>query len=235
MHRFYLTQKLDKEIVIIKERPMVHQFRDVLKLRKGERVVFFNNDPEFVGSDFIVELKNIDGGAANFMLRERVDNQRESSKKLILYQSLIKKDKFEWILEKATEIGVLEIVPMISARSEKKSLNLIRCQNILKEAAEQSGRAIIPRLHDVLLFDRALSMAVASSSKTYFASVSEKENMIHAVGERAMNVFIGPEGGWEEREEFAAQRANFQIISLGRLALRSETAAISATYTLLWG
>ena len=77
-------------------------------------------------------------------------------------------------------------------------------------------------------------MAVSSGAKTYFASESEKENMIHGAGDRQINLFIGPEGGWEEREIFAAGRANFEVVSLGRLTLRSETAAVVASYVLLW-
>jgi len=235
MHRFYFQYQLDKEIIMVKDRAMVHQMRDVLKLRRNDRVIFFNDRPEYAGYDFVGEVKNIESGLVNFMFREKLENKRESSKKLVLYQSLIKKDKFEWVLEKAVETGASEIIPVISARSEKKSLNLERCATILKEAAEQSGRAIIPKLHPVLSFDRAVSQAQASGAKTYFASVSEKENMVRGAGNRQINLFIGPEGGWEEREIYAAGRANFEIISLGRLALRSETAAVVASYTLLWG
>src|SRR3989338_2208503 len=235
MHRFFLNQALDKEIIVIKDRAMVNQMRDVLKLRKGEKAAFFNSNPEQTGFDFIAELKNIEGNSAVFMFREKLENTREPSKKLILYQSLIKKDKFEWVLAKAAEVGVSEIVPIISARSEKKSLNNPRCQIILKETAEQSGRAIIPKLHNEINFEKAVLMAQNSGHKTYFADLSEKDNKIHGAGDRAANLFIGPEGGWEERELYAANRAGFVIVSLGRLVLRSETAAVVASYTLLWG
>ncbi|OGF64154.1 hypothetical protein A2661_00200 [Candidatus Giovannonibacteria bacterium RIFCSPHIGHO2_01_FULL_45_24] len=235
MHRFYLPQELNKEILVVRDRSVIHQIRDVLKIRKGEQAVFFSGAPEYLGFDFVFELKNIEAGSAALMLREKLENTREPSKKLILYQSLVKKDKFEWVLEKATEIGVSEIAPVISARSEKKSLNTERCAAILKEAAEQSGRAVIPKLHPVVFFERAVGQAGLSGAKTYFAAVSEKENMMRGAGDRQMNLFVGPEGGWEEREIFAAGRANFEIISLGRLTLRSETASVVAAYTLLWG
>lgn len=235
MHRFYFPYQLDKEIIMVKDRAVVHQMRDVLRLRRGDKVSFFNDKPEYIGYDFIGEVKNIESGLVNFMFREKIENRNESSKKLILYQSLIKKDKFEWVLGKATEVGVSEIIPVMSARSEKKSINMERCDVILKEAAEQSGRAVIPKLHAVLFFDLAVSRAESSGAKTYFASVSEKDNMARGAGDRQINLFVGPEGGWEEREIFSAQRANFEAISLGRLTLRSETAAVVASYTLLWG
>ncbi|MDP2669194.1 MAG: RsmE family RNA methyltransferase [bacterium] len=236
MHRFYFTGQPDKEITIIKDRAMVHQMRDVLRLKKSDKIAFFSDKPEYGGFDYVAEVKGIEAGSVTFMFRERVENTREPSRKLVLYQSLIKKDNFEWVLAKATEVGVSEIIPVLSARSEKKSLNQERCEMILKEAAEQSGRAIIPTLSEVLFFEKAVERARVSGIKTYFASVTEKENMIRGVGERTINLFIGPEGGWEEREIFAAQRnQNFEIISLGRLTLRAETAAITASYTLLWG
>ncbi|QQG42945.1 MAG: 16S rRNA (uracil(1498)-N(3))-methyltransferase [Candidatus Giovannonibacteria bacterium] len=235
MHRFYLPQELNKEILVVRDRSVIHQIKDVLKIRKGEQAAFFSGAPEDLGFDFVFELKNIEAGSAAFMLRGKLENTREPSKKLILYQSLIKKDKFELVLEKAVEVGVSEIVPVISARSEKKSLNTERCAAILKEASEQSGRAIIPKLHKVLSFERAVSQAQASGARTYFISTSEKENMIRGAGDRQINLFVGPEGGWEEQEIFAAGRANFEIISLGRLTFRSETAAVVAAYTLLWG
>lgn len=236
MNRFYFPQQIDKEFLILKEKPILHQIKNVLRMKKGEKAAFFSDKGEYFGYDFIFELKNMDGGSANFMFRERVENVREPSRKLVLFQSLIKKDKFEWVLEKAAEVGVSEIVPVLSARSEKKSLNAERCEKILKEASEQSGRAIIPKLYPVTSLERAISKAAEPGAKTYFASLTEKENMIRGVGDRAINLFIGPEGGWEEKEMFAAHHhQNFEIISLGRLTLRAETAAIAASYTLLWG
>ncbi len=234
-HRFFLNQKLDRELIVVKDRALVHQIRDVLKIRKGERVAFFNSDAEEAGYDFISELRNIDSGMAVFMLREKMENKRAPTKKIILFQALIKKDKFEWVLEKGTEIGISEFVPVIASRSEKKSINRARSELILKEASEQSGRAAIPRLHNEISFDRAAALAQNSGNKTYFADFSEKENMVRGAGDRAINLFIGPEGGWEERELYVAGRAGFEVISLGRLTLRSETASVVASYTLLWG
>ena len=234
MHRFFLDQHLDKEIIIIKERTIVHQMKNVLRLHKGDFVSFFNAYLEGRGFDFLAELKNIEGASAVFMLREKKENTREPNKKLILFQSLIKKEKFELVLQHGTEVGISEFIPVISARSEKKSIQQSRCDKILREAAEQSGRAIIPKLHPVITFEKALSLAKSFSPRTYFAYESEKDNMIRGGGDRAFNLFIGPEGGWDEREVMAAGRAGFENISLGRLTLRAETAAIAGSYALLW-
>ncbi len=234
LNRFFLDQHLDKDIIVIKERTILHQMKNVLRLRKGDFVSFFNAYPEGLGFDFSAELKNIEGASAVFMLRGKKENTREPNKKLVLFQSLIKKEKFELVLQHATEAGVSEFIPVISARSEKKSIQQARCEKILKEAAEQSGRAIIPKLHEVVSFEKAIQLAKSFSPRTFFASEREKDNMIRGGGDRAFNLFIGPEGGWDDRELMAAGHANFEVISLGRLILRAETAAIAGSFTLLW-
>lgn len=235
MNRFYLDEKLGEGILVVKDRTLLHQLRNVLRIQKNGAVVFFNDKNEFKGLDFVYELKNMERTSANFLFKEKTENMREPNRKLILFQSLIKKEKFEQILQHATEVGVFEIVPMVSARSEKKSLNIERCEKILREASEQSGRAVIPKFHKVLDLEKAVNFSKDSGFKTYFTHTKEKENMIYGAGDRQVNLFIGPEGGWEEKEIFAFNRAGFRSVSLGRLTLRAETAALVSTFTLLWG
>ena len=235
MHRFYLDENLGEGILVIKDKAILHQLRSVLRVQKGEQVIFFKDKNEFKGLDFVYELKNIERSSANFLFKEKKENTREPRKKLVLYQSLIKKEKFEQILQHATEVGAFEIVPVISARSEKKSLNQERCEKILREAAEQSGRVIVPNFRKVLDLEKAIESAKSSEFKTYFAHTKEKDHVIYGAGDRQVNLFIGPEGGWEEKEVFAFVRAGFLPVSLGRLTLRAETAAIVSSFTLLWG
>ena len=220
---------------MVKEKSLLHQLRSVLRVQKNGEVVFWNDKNEYKCLDFVYALKNMERASANFLFKEKFENMREPNRKLVLYQSLIKKDKFEQILQHATEVGVFEIIPVISARSEKKSLNPQRCEKILREAAEQSGRAIIPNFKKVLDLQKAIELAKQSGFKTYFTHTKEKENMIYGAGDRQVNLFIGPEGGWEEKEIFAFNRAGFRPVSLGRLTFRAETAALTASFTLLWG
>ena len=125
-------------------------------------------------------------------------------------------------------------MPVIATRSEKKSINKSRAEQVLREATEQSGRAYIPKLHEAVNFEQAYLMAEATNNKIYFSSLDEKDNLIHPSGERAFNLFVGPEGGWDEKEIVKARSRNCEIISLGRLTLRAETAALAASYALLW-
>ena len=235
MYRFFLAQKLnDKNIIFLKDKALTHQMGRVLRLRRGDRVAFFNNLPGEQGIDVIAEIKNADGSTISFLVKDRVENVRESTKYLTLHCALIRKERFEWMLEKATEAGVHEFVPLVAAHSMRKSIQRARCEAIIKEAAEQSGRAIIPRLHDVISFDQALKQAAASKRKTFFAASSERDNMIRGAGDRHINLFIGPEDGWDPKEIFLAHEAHCEMVSLGRLMFRAETAAVVGSYTLLW-
>ena len=234
MHRFFLNQQLDTDILAVKDKSVVHQMKQVLRLRKGDFVAFFNDQPDHIGFDILAELKNIEGSSAVFMVRDHVENTRESSKRVVLFQSLVKKENFEWVLQHGTEIGISEFVPITSARSEKKSIQRTRCEKILREAAEQSGRAFVPKLHEVMPFEKATELAKLIGGRTYLAYEGEHDTRLHGGGDKSINLFIGPEGGWEDKEIFAAHRANFITVSLGRLTLRAETAALVASYALLW-
>src|SRR3989338_2447040 len=232
MYRFFLAQKLnDKNIIFLKDKALTHQMGRVFRLRRGDRVAFFNNLPGEQGVDVIAEIKNADGSTISFLVKDRVENVRESTKYLTLYCALIRKERFEWMLEKATEAGVREFVPFVAARSVRKNIQRARCETIIKEAMEQSGRAIIPHLYDPISFEQAIEQSAASQRKTFFAARSERDNMIRGAGDRYVNLFIGPEGGWDPKEIFLAREAHCEIVSLGRLTLRTETAAVVGSYT----
>jgi 16S rRNA (uracil1498-N3)-methyltransferase len=137
----------------------------------------------------------------------------------------------EWVVEKATELGVSKIVPIVSERSEKKGFNLMRAQKIAIEASEQSGRVEVPLIGDIEPLKDALEsfqgeiVVFDLIGKPFSDAVSwlggEKNNT-------PINIFVGPEGGWspKEIEMFKVQKA--QIFSLGQLTLRAETASIVA-------
>lgn len=236
MHRFFWAQKLnDKEIIFLKDKTLIHQIQRVLRLRKGDTIVLFNNIEGEEGTDVVAEIKNTAGSSISLLVRERLENLRESTKYLTLYCALIRKERFEWILEKATEVGVREFVPFVATRSMRKNIQRARCETILKEAAEQSGRAIIPQIQNVISFEQALKQSLASQRKTFFAASVERDNMIRGAGDRHVSLFVGPEGGWDPKEIFLAREAHCEMVSLGRLTLRAETAAVVGSYTLLWG
>lgn len=197
---------------------------DVLRLRKGEKVVIFDGS----GSELVVELTLVSKGKVEWKVFEEKQNESESKIKINLYQALPKNpEKFEMVLQKGTEVGVVRFVPLITARTERQSLNKIeRLKRILKEAAEQSGRGIVPELCEIVEFGKVLK------------NVPEGLNVLaHLTGEKSLkkvcenlggivNIFIGPEGGFTENEVSDAAKAGFEIVSLGKRILRAETAGV---------
>ena len=160
----------------------------------------------------------------------------ESQFRLTLAAALIKSSKFEWILQKATELGVHEIIPLKTRLSEieipggKVALRLERWDRIVREASKQCKRFAAPRVHAPRSFADLLSVEESSScSKLLFYEKAPEpwrpEN--GAVSNRVV-LCIGPEGGWEAGEIEQAKAAGYKIFNLGSWILRAETAAIAA-------
>jgi 16S rRNA (uracil1498-N3)-methyltransferase len=156
-----------------------------------------------------------------------------SAPKLILLAAIFKFDRFEWMIEKATELGVSEIVPVESARSERgleraAQKRVGRWRRIALEASQQSRRAFLPEIREPVTFEAAL--AFQATHRMVLDEDPEAPRLIVPVVHAADSVaiLIGPEGGWtaEERGEFIA--AGWTRASLGPLILRAETAAIAA-------
>ncbi|MEK7162574.1 MAG: RsmE family RNA methyltransferase [Patescibacteria group bacterium] len=218
MHRFFTPDlKLSPEIL--------RQLKNVLRFGAGERFVLFDGS----GHDFISEFT---GKEAKII--EKVLNRREPERKIFLFQSLLKKDKMEWIFQKGTEVGVFEFVPVLSARSIKKDFNQERAEKIIKEAAEQSGRSFLPKIHETMDFKKALEFVQKERFSGVIADPNSKKHISETLKEPKMVLFIGPEGGWTEEEVSEAKESGFRAVSLGKLNLRSETAAIVASHLLLW-
>ena len=217
MHRFF-SEKLEVD------RDILRQLKNVLHFQKGERFILFDGS----GYDFISEF---DGSGAKIL--EKVLNRREPERKIFLCQSLLKKDKMEWVFQKGTEVGVFEFVPVLPARSVKKDFNKVRAEKIIREAAEQSGRAVLPQVHDVLDFKAALEFVQKERLAGVIADPNSKKHILETLKEPTMALFIGPEGGFAPEEIEEAKECGFKAVSLGKLNLRSETAAIIASAFLV--
>lgn len=156
-------------------------------------------------------------------------------KEIILCQSIIKKDKMEWVAEKATELGVSKIIPILSERSEKKNIDLKRLRKIMIEASEQCGRADVPEVGEIMNLESSIKNYGENAVFLDSSGVSiHKSNFLNL-----KSIFIGPEGGWSESEierfkeaNLPAGRAGMERLSLGKLTFRSETAAIAALAVL---
>lgn len=231
MHRFYIKQKLEEGNVVHCEQELAHQITHVLRLQKGEDVILFNGS----GQDFYAEVEEISRTRCALLIHGHTVPNREPKRKLLLFQALIKKDNFEWVLQKGVEVGVSEFIPMIAARSVKKGFSKERSEKIIQEASEQSGRSFIPRMRTPMFFEEAVRFAHQKGFQSFFPSITatQHERISTYPSKPHVALFIGPEGGWTRDEEDMARKAGFLIISLGKLTLKSETAAIVSAYQLL--
>ncbi|MFO7679419.1 MAG: RsmE family RNA methyltransferase [Chloroflexota bacterium] len=229
MQRFFVSAIENDRVVFSAEQ--AHQIRQVLRLGVGERVTALLDG---AGWEAEAELVQVEKKGVTAVVRHKRPVTTEPAVRLTLYQSLLKRDNFEWVLQKGTEIGVSRFAPLISERTVAHPPNKMeRWQRIVVEAAEQSGRGCIPqilppaRLTDVLAHwqsDRLGLMPALSTDGVTIGSVWEK--MPTSTG--SVGVFIGPEGGWTEDEVENGRSAGLIPVTLGKRILRAETAAIVA-------
>jgi len=159
---------------------------------------------------------------------------------LILFQSLLKREKFEWILQKGTEIGVTRFVPLVTQRSlvqqtAVKPAKMARWRKIITEAAEQCRRGRIPRLDEPRTLPAALAMLPADTL-ALIPWEEEQRRPLPDVGNltpAALALFIGPEGGFAATEVALALEHGCQSVTLGPRILRAETAALASAAVLL--
>ncbi len=128
------------------ERNLINQWRNVFRFKPGDKIILFDNS----GFEFLGEIALLSKEKAAVSIISFEKNLIVPKKEIYLFCSLIKKDKFEWVLEKGTELGISHFIPIISERSEKKNLNIVRAKKIITEAVEQSGRVFIPHLYDIV-------------------------------------------------------------------------------------
>ncbi len=229
LHRFFVSEEIGKgREIVIRDADLLHQLRNVFRFTTGGQVILLDN----TGYEYHSLISSFGFGEVNFTIVRRGMSKNIPEREIHLFSSLIKKDKFEWVLEKGTELGVSRFIPLLSDRSEKKEFNRERGGKILREAAEQSERATIPVLENVVPFDDTLTQNFPCFA---FDPKGDIFTVNHAQNFSPLGIFIGPEGGWTEREIFLFKKNGIKVYSLGKLVLRAETAAIAATSLLLLG
>lgn len=226
IHRFIVDLDIKKEEHLITDPELVKQIGKVLKLLPGEKVVISSG----VGSEAVCEIAKVEKGEVGLVGCVRRENKTEPKHPVVLCLAILKKDNFELAIQKAVEVGATEIVPVVTARTVKLGLAHSRLQKILKEAAEQSGRAVVPHLEEPISFADALFRANRKGT-VIFCDTSEGAKSVAEVKPKgASYIFIGPEGGWSDEEREAAAENDAVFVHLAPTVLRAETAAILATY-----
>lgn len=212
--------------------------RDVLRLRAGDRIAVFDG----AGNEFVCRIESVGRKteAAVLQIEEKINPPApESPLNLTLAVALLKGEKFDLVVQKATELGVKKIVPLETKRADVKlkderdaAKKLERWQRIALEAAKQSGRAVLPKIEKPLEFEVFLKSA-AEGTRVFFAERGgEALHQIFRDKIEDLTAVVGAEGGWEEAEIEAARECGFSIVTLGGRILRAETAAIAVTTIL---
>ncbi len=233
MQRYFVENTLQDRLIKISGDDF-HHIKNVMRMNFGDKIYVANGK-----SAFFAVIKEINADHIIVELLEEIKENKELKVNVTIAQGMPKFDKFEMVIQKTTELGVTEIIPVLSERSlikidtkiERKKLD--RYKKIAKEAAEQSHRFKIPKIIAFMSlkefikysesYDYKLVAYEASSDsdetnfKRFIKTIKENEKMV---------IFIGPEGGISEKELLLLTENDFKVISLGNRILRTETAPL---------
>ena len=197
-----------------------------MRLKRGSIINFFNIEGEWESEIVFLDKERVE---VKFLKKVKVKDSQKKNK-IELAICLVKKNPMEIILQKATELGVSKIIPIISERTEVKELNYDRAKKIVIEATEQSNQMFPPKISEVVKLKDFLKN-LDKTTKLLFADVNSKDNLISEdfVDFKSLSILIGPEGDFSPSERQSilsfSQVAPFTI---SKNILRSDTAVISA-------
>ena len=204
----------------------------VLRLDVGDTLRLFNGD----GREYAARLSDLGRKSVSVTVTEAIEVERESPLRLVLAQALARGEKMDWILQKATELGVTELVPIITERTEvrldgeRSERRLNHWRGVLISACQQCGRVRLPSLHEPTTLGHWLtSLSHPTLGLTLDPDGSETVNSLPTPGpDTAIALVVGPEGGFSERDLAQLRAARFHGLRLGPRILRTETAGPAA-------
>lgn len=222
LHRFYRLQPLGEDVVI-DDVSTIKQWTKVLRYKVFDTVVLFNGD----GSDYTYQLISL---TKKEIVLHCLDKQKNTmpTKEVILCMAILKNSNFELVIQKAVELGVTTIIPILSERTEKKSINGERLLTIMCESAEQCGRGDVPELLETLTIPLALQEVKKRKVTSYVLDMEGSPLTKTPPSKSAL--WIGPEGGWGVLDKQSFAEASVTTCSLGATTLRAETAGIVGVF-----
>lgn len=183
-----------------------------------------------IDQEALVTLTALTPSLAEFSVQSNGSRTEEFPHTVHLFVSILKRDNFEWVAQKAIECGARSITPISSSRTIKMGLNYDRILKIMHEATEQSGRIKLSKLHETISYTEAI-LEVAKQNIPFY--IADKDGMESASSpQKDVALFIGPEGGFTDEEKKFALEHGAKLLSLGTTTLRAETAAILGTFVL---
>jgi 16S rRNA (uracil1498-N3)-methyltransferase len=254
MPRLYLPNVQPEKKLIAITGEKAHYLASVLRCQKGDELVLFDGD----GNCFRTTITKSDRQEVIAEVLEEFTCDFESPLNIILMQGLLKGEKMDTVVQKATELGVREIVPLITERSQiRETRKIQRWRKIAEEAAKQSGRSMVPVIHEPAEFRKMFSeatfkyaplsslgkggrkgggiifyeeggMRLSEAVEVLKMSGNTVSHPLVKGGKEGFVVIIGPEGGFTKEEVACAEEKGLIVTSLGKRTLRAETAAIAA-------
>ncbi len=223
--RLFVTRQLDHSRAISFDGQQAHYLLNVMRVKTGDAVILCDD----ITGEWVALVIEADKRSIILETKERL-RPREAVPDLWLCPALLKKDRFDLVIEKATELGVARIQPVVTRRCVANKLNAARARTIAIEAAEQCARTALPELNEPIKLDALLRDW--SKDRALFFADEDGGKLAPSTFSRSSGpaaILIGPEGGFDETERAAINaHDNATAITLGPRILRGETAAIAA-------
>jgi 16S rRNA (uracil1498-N3)-methyltransferase len=240
MHRFFVSPSDIQNNQVVLQNGQADQLIRVLRVNVNDRIVALDN----TGWEYDVIIRRFSKNDVIGEITGKTFKKNEKGVKTNLFISPLKKDNFEWVIQKSTELGIDNLVPVISKRTvvsfDNWGMKYLRWDKIIQEASEQSGRPIKAIINPPMSFDKAILtlpktninlIAWEKEQKYHIQKTSDDLQKNHHFGE--VCIFVGPEGGFTDNEIDFAIDHGLKTVSLGTRILRSETAAIAACSILI--
>jgi 16S rRNA (uracil1498-N3)-methyltransferase len=209
----------------------------VLRLKKGALINVFDGQ----GQEYEATLEQVSKRESVAVLGQKIEPQNESPLDITLLQGISRGERMDYALQKAVELGVNKIVPVITDRCNVQLSNgraekrLSHWKGVMVSACEQSGRSVLPELMNVMSLDEAMS--INQQSSRLVLDPLAKQGFTTLEKQQQITLLIGPEGGLSEQEINAVKDQNYQTVNFGPRILRTETATVAAIAVMqtLWG
>ncbi len=233
MPTFFVASDAVSSPVIRISGPLLRHLRDSLRLQPGEPLIVTDDR----GRRYRTAITKVTTEAIESQIVETVTAPPRTSPKIVLAQAILKGEKMDWVIQKATELGVDSIVPVhtkhgiVQIKPDRVERQVARWQRIALEAAQQSERWTVPTIAEPAELSKTMA-AYPSAAKFALAERSADKSLVKVMlpsgPDQMIVMLIGPEGGWDDDELRSVQNQGFTTLTLGSRILRAETAALAA-------
>ena len=231
MARFFVEKSIIADNSVTIKGEDAHHISRVLRMREGDKITICDCE----GMDYYCIIETIAKSEVVVQVVSSEVNQTEPTVDIMLFQGIPKQGKMEVIIQKAVEMGVRSIIPVVTHRCVAKGDKPERWKKVVLEAAKQCGRGRIPEVCEAVSFNEAVKRMAGMECKIMPYELETEGRLKDVLGSaREVGILIGPEGGFEEYEAEAARAAGIKTVTLGKRILRTETAASAVIPIILY-